>query len=151
MIANDLAVVPSVGDEQDEPNRSEIARLRGALSLDGLQIVETSLGLDQDVTLRDRHHRIATSEIAYERHWNLSTPPQNVRDSRPHPAQQRELATIAHWIAIRMQGRGQLQPDHLSHPSDKVNRHRPRIAALQAPDRVRAYADLSRDLANAQA
>src|SRR3954447_24058231 len=62
-----------ISDEQDQALGSAIARLQGKAALDGLDIVERCLGLDDHSPVGASNDRIPSTEIARNREWDLGS------------------------------------------------------------------------------
>ena len=65
-VADDLPVVPRVGDQEDQPRNAGVALLRPRLPLDRLDIVDPRLGFDDRGDACAIDPSIAASEVAFQ-------------------------------------------------------------------------------------
>ena len=138
-----------VSDQEDEPFGAEISLLQGRLSLDGLQVHEASLGLDQDCPKDATDKAVAGTQITSDRHWHLGSPRQAWVQPLTEAPQQSELRLISHRVSVRMEGGSELQPNDGRDPGDDVDGQRGLVSFLDPLDPRRADANPPCHLAHA--
>ena len=83
--ADDVSIVPSVGDQEDHAIDPEVSSLRGDLSLQRLDVVEAGLRLHENGESGPRNDAIGASVIALDRHRYLRSPVAAAAKACPKP------------------------------------------------------------------
>jgi hypothetical protein len=128
MISDDRAVVAGIRYEQGGPIGAQVARLRGDLALDCLDVAEIGLSLDKDIAVVDGQHCVTAPQIARKRHGHLCLPSCTRRQSASEALEEGQMRSIANRITIWVQRRSQLEPNDRADPRNQIDRHRRRVS-----------------------
>lgn len=150
MQAEDAPIVSGVGDQEHDSLDAQVARLRRNPPFQRLDVMQVGLGFDQDGAYLVADHGIRAPPVAGNRHGNLDLPAQRVRNPSPQALKDGKLSTIPNGVAVGMERRRELKPEHRRDLGDLVDPHR-LVAAQHPNDRVPAHRGHSRQLAEAEA
>lgn len=106
---NDLAIVAGVGDEQEYPRNPEIALLGSDASFEGLDIVDTGLGLDHRNEAIANDDSVRAPQVALDRYRHFRAELQGRRQSPSKSIEECQVGRIAYWIAVGMKGGRELE------------------------------------------
>src|SRR3954462_760057 len=100
-----------ISDQQDQALGSAIARLQGKSPLDGLDIVERCLGLDDHSPVGASNDRIPSTEIARNRKWDLGPKRQLGMQPVTKSGDEALLRGVANGIASGISSDDEIQAD----------------------------------------
>jgi hypothetical protein len=131
---DDVAIVPGVGDDEDDPGKSEIPLLEADPALECLDVIDARLGLDQRGELRRVDHSVGAATVSLDRHRDLRPHP----DDRGYPTsksfEQCYVSLIAYRISCRVKGHVEFESENGSHLGGQLDGELVRLSALGAPD-----------------
>ena len=145
------AVVPRGCGKQDDARRAQIALLRGDHSLQRLNVIQVRLGPDEDLETCTLDDRISAAMITRDRDRNLRAPTQTGVDPLAKTPEKREVSTVPHGIAGRVQTDSKLQTHDRGDTSDEIDREGGFLTPQRPLDSVRAHAEPPSQLSRAEA
>jgi hypothetical protein len=148
---HDTAVVWRLRDEDDQPIRTKVPELQERLSLDGLDVNQPSLGLDQDQRIPDVDGRIGRPKIAGNGHRHLRAEGERWIDPEAKALEQCKMGAVSDRVTVRIERNPELETHDGRDAGCEINGQGARITAFGTGDPVRSHAGLARDLADAEA
>jgi hypothetical protein len=103
MISDDRTVVAGIRYEQGGPIGAQVARLRGDLALDCLDVAEIGLGLDEDIAVVDGDQCVTAPQIARDRYGHFGPPSRAGWQAAPEALKESQMRSIANRIPIWVQ------------------------------------------------
>ena len=125
----------SIGHEQDHPSDTQVALLQVDLAFERLDIIESSLRLDDRGPPGSIDDGVCAPPIALDRDRNLRAPIDGVGQASLKPSKESEVALVADRVSEGVQGDIELEPEHRCHLRSQLDGHRVRLTALRSPDR----------------
>ena len=111
MEAERLAVVARVrDDEQDQVDRA-VAKLERELSLERLDVAETSLRLASRAPPAKRHERVPRTAIARDRKRDLAVDARKRWQETDEPLEETKLAGVTDGVAVGVHPAAESEPD----------------------------------------
>jgi len=114
--------VPGVSDEKDHPSDSEISLLGADSTLECLDVVDSSFGLDHRPHGESIDNGVGASSITGDRYGHFSPPTETRWQPSPQPLEQGQVGGVADWDSIGVKRDVQLQAEDRRHPRRELDR-----------------------------